>query len=310
MNLSNLKSDLFLAPIAGFSDAGMRKLCYTYGAGLCFTEMVSAKGLFYKNDNTAELLHLTDEEKGTTSVQLFGSEPDIFREVVGYDVLKDFPIIDINMGCPMTKIVKNNEGSSLLKNPNLAYKIVKAVCDGAKDKMVSVKLRSGYLSKNTSAVEVACACEEAGASFVTVHGRSREMFYTGKVDHEIIKKVKENVKIPVVANGDVIDKDSYFKMKEYCGADYVMIARGALGRPYIFSEILGLPYEYDICSAIHKHIDTMSFLPDKTVASNMKKQISYYVRGVKDHKIIKDQIFRSNSLEELFNIIDSEILKC
>lgn len=309
MKLPKFESDLFLAPLAGYSDAGLRTLCYSYGAGLCFTEMVSAKGLFYGNENTTQILKLSNIEKGKTAVQIFGSDPDVIGEIVGYEALKDFPIIDINMGCPVTKIVRNNDGCSLMQSPIMVERIVKAAVNGAKGKLISVKFRSGYTAKNLNAPEIAKACEEAGASFVTVHGRTREMFYSGEADLDIIKKVKDSVSIQVVGNGGVVDRDSYLKMKEYCGVDYVMVARGALGKPYIFSEILDKKYCYNVKEAIFKHIKELDYLPEKIVVNSMKKQIAFYVKGLHNQKIIKEQIFQCYNLADMLSIIDNGILK-
>lgn len=302
-------SDLFLAPLAGYSDQGMRTLAYAYGAGLCFTEMVSAKGLYFGNENTAQILHLASDEAGRTAVQLFGSESSIIGEVVRYDALKDFPIIDINMGCPVPKIVKNGEGSALMKNPKLAAEIIKAAKDNASGRLVSAKFRAGFSQDNLNAVEVAKACEEGGADFITIHGRSRDKFYAGDVDYDIIKKVKESVSIPVCGNGSVVDRESYLKMKEWTGVDFVMVARGAIGKPYIFSEIMEIPYEYNVTQAIKKHIDELSYMPERVVVNNMKKHIAHYVKGQKNQKLIKEKIFQCYTLKEMVSIIDNADLK-
>ncbi|NLL56529.1 MAG: tRNA-dihydrouridine synthase family protein [Clostridiales bacterium] len=296
-----LDGDLFLAPIAGYSDMGMRCLCYTYGATLCFTEMVSAKGLYYGNKNTAEILHLDDKEVGITGVQIFGHEPDIIGEVVGYKELENFPIIDINMGCPVPKIVKNNDGASLMKNPYLVKEMVSSAVKGAKGKLVSAKFRAGF-GEVKNAPEIALACQEGGASFVTIHGRTREQYYAGDTDLDIIKKVKESVKIPVVGNGSVVDRDSYLKMKEYTGVDFVMVARGALGKPYVFSQIRGKDYDYNIKDLIEKHIAKLNFLPERVAVNNMKKHIAYYVKGRPNQKYIKEQIFKCTSIDELLRV--------
>ncbi|HKL73468.1 MAG TPA: tRNA-dihydrouridine synthase family protein [Clostridia bacterium] len=302
-------SDLFLAPLAGYSDQGMRQLSYSYGAGLCFTEMVSAKGLHYGNENTTQILHTSDTEKGKTAVQLFGSEPNIIEEVVGMDALKEFPIIDINMGCPVPKIVNNGEGCSLMKNPYLVKDIVSAAVRGANGKHISAKFRAGFSSSTVNAVEIAQACMEGGASFVTVHGRTRDKYYSGDVDFELIRKVSESVNIPVVGNGSVNDRDSYLKMKEYCGVDFVMVARGAIGKPYIFSEIKNLQFNYNITEAIKIHIENLSYLPERIVVNNMKKHIAYYVKGQINQKYIKEQIFKCYELKEMLSIIDNANLK-
>lgn len=296
-------TDLILAPIAGYSDVGMRSLCFRYGAGLCFTEMVSAKGLHYKNSNTADLLHIGAEEK-FTGVQLFGSEPDIIAEAIASDRLKNFPVIDINMGCPVPKIVNNGEGSALMRNPDLIKQIVKAAVSAADGRTVTVKIRAGFYNGYENADECAAAIEEGGAGMVTVHGRTREQFYSGKADYSVIRRVKDSVKIPVCGNGDVTDRESYLKMKETTGADYVMIARGAIGRPFVFSEILGREYEFDIKNAIKEHIDFLSFLPERTVVNCMKKQIAYYVKGRAGQKAVKEEVFKAQTKAELSQAID------
>lgn len=294
-------SDLILAPIAGFSDSGMRSLAFRYGAGLCFTEMVSAKGLYYKNENTAELLHVGKDEKHT-GVQIFGSDPGIIGEVLHYDVMKNFPIIDLNAGCPVPKVFGNGDGSALMKNPNLVFDIVKSMKDNAEGRLVTIKIRKGVLGSN-NAVEVALAAQEGGADLVTVHGRTREEMYSGAVDYDVIYKVKSALRIPVCGNGDVVDKVSYDRMKQ-TGVDYVMIARGALGRPYIFAELQGEKPVYSVPELIREHIAYLDFLPDKIVAGTMKKQIGYYLKGLPGKKKVKENVFRSESLEEMLGLID------
>ena len=296
-------SDLILAPIAGYSDVGFRTLCFRYGAGLCFTEMVSAKGLHYNNENTADLLTVSKDEP-YTGVQLFGSEPDIIAEAIRSDKLAKFPLIDINMGCPVPKIVNNGEGSALMKDPDRIYNIVKAAVAAADGRPVTVKIRAGFYTGYENAPESASAIEEGGASMVTVHGRTREQFYSGKVNYDIIRKVKDAVRIPVCGNGDVIDKDSYNEMKD-TGADYVMIARGSFGRPYIFAELSGKEYDFDIKTAIKEHISMLSFLPDRNVANNMKKHVAFYLKGTPSNKAIKEKIFACHTTKELIDIVES-----
>ncbi len=294
-------SDLFFAPIAGYSDSGLRSLCFRYGAGLCFTEMVSAKGLYYKNENTASLLYVAPDESNT-AVQLFGSEPEIFAEVVRYPVLSKFSHIDVNMGCPVRKITSNNEGSALLRNPELIYKIVKAVKDSS-GKTVSVKMRTGIDGKSC-VTECALAAQEGGVDLVTVHGRTKEQLYGGKCDFETIAHVKQTLRVPVCGNGDVTDRDSYLRMKE-TGVDYVMIARGALGKPYVFSEILGKEYTYERNEAILFHIGRLcEYLSENTVMNVMKKQIACYLHGSRGAKQLKEQAFSAHSLKELTTLFD------
>lgn len=300
MKIGNLqlKNNLLLAPIAGFTDAGFRTLCRRFGAALTFTEMVSAKGLYYKNENTKDLLfcHAHEQPKG---VQLFGKEPDILAYAISSKELAPFDIIDINMGCPVQKVVRNGEGSALMTDPDLIYEIIKAAVAAANGRPVTAKIRAGFTDRDKNAVEVAQAIESGGASAVTVHGRTREMFYGGKADLEIIKKVKDSVKIPVIGNGDVTDRRSYLKMLEYCGVDGVMIARGALGHPWIFAEILAEECEFDLKETVLEHISLLTHLPETVVANTMKKQIAFYVKGQKNSRIIKEMTFAAKSLDEL-----------
>lgn len=294
-------NDLILAPIAGFSDCGMRSLSFRYGAGLCFTEMVSAKGLFYKNENTEGLLHIGKDEKNT-GVQIFGSDPDIMAEVIGYECMKGFPVIDINCGCPVPKIYKNGEGSALMNDPALVLRIVSAVKKNASGRKVTVKIRKGVNGRE-NAVEVALAAQEGGADMVTVHGRTREQMYAGTADYDCIAQVKKALKIPVCGNGDVVDRESYLMMKE-TGVDYVMVARGAIGRPYVFAEIRGENPVYSVAALIKEHMKYIDFLPERVVVGTMKKQIAAYVKGIRGQKKIKEEIFACETAEQMLRLID------
>lgn len=294
-------SDLILAPLAGFGDSGMRSLCFFYGAGLCFTEMVSAKGLYYKNENTEFLTKVGKDEK-YTGIQLFGSDPDIIAETAGYDAIKDFPVIDINCGCPVPKVYKNGEGSALLKNPELIYKIVKKLKQTTSGRLVTVKMRKGT-DGQTRVIECALAAQEGGADMVTVHGRTREQMYSGTVDYDVIAEVKSRLSVPVCGNGDVFDRNGYLRMKQ-TGVDYVMVARGAIGRPYVFAEIRGENPVFSVAELIRKHIQYIDFLPERTVVGGMKKQIAAYVKGIPGQKKIKERVFAAESMQELLDAVN------
>jgi len=299
----NIENGLIMAPVAGYTDVGFRALCYEYGAGLCFTEMVSAKGLCYKNPNTSALLETAPEEK-IKAVQIFGSEEDILAQAVSSKELSKFDIIDINMGCPVPKVVKNAEGSFLMTAPDKVFNLVKAAVSASCGRPVTVKIRAGFTYNDKNAVEVALAAQEGGASAVTVHGRTRDQFYAGQADWGIIADVVSALKIPVIANGDVKDRESYREILKATGATGVMIARAALGRPYIFSELIGIPFEYDIIDAVKKHIAKLSFLPEAVMVNNMKKQIVYYIKGMKNHRRVKEAAFAATKTADLLDALN------
>jgi nifR3 family TIM-barrel protein len=266
------ENNVFLAPLAGYTDAGFRSLCKKYGAGLTYTEMVSAKGLLYNSKNTFPLLHTTDREK-IKAVQLFGSEPEVFAKILHRPELSKFDIIDLNCGCPVPKIVKNGEGSALMRDPVLLSEIVGAIRENVGNRAVTVKIRTGIDGKSNF-LEVAKACERAGADAITLHARSREQFYGGLSDWNLVKILKESVSVPVIASGDVKTRDDYEKVLELTGCDGVMIGRGALGKPYVFSEILGKAYEFDPFSVLEHHVSILkNIYSHRVIASGMKAHI-------------------------------------
>lgn len=274
-----LKSNLILAPMAGFSDVAFRNLCLKYGAGLVCTEMVSSKALSYKNKKTEDLLVTLDSES-PKAVQIFGHEPEIMAEAVKNPLLQKFDIIDINMGCPAPKITKNGDGSSLLKNFELAREIIKA-CVAATDKPITVKFRIGYDAGQDIAVQFAKMCEEAGASAITVHGRTTAQGYSGMPDYEAIKRVKEAVSIPVFANGNCTSREDYLNILNQTKADGVMIGRASLGKPEIFEEILtGEEVEVNKLEQIKWHYETLlKFFPEKFVVLSMRSHLACYLKG-------------------------------
>lgn len=230
-----IKNNVFLAPMAGITDLAYRSICKEFGAGLVYTEMISAKGIYY-NDEKTKLLTQIDEKERPVAIQIFGSDADIMANVAKR-MSEKADIIDINMGCPAPKVIKNDDGSKLMLNPvlidEITYKVVKS-----STVPVTVKIRKGWNDENVNAVEIAKILEKNGVSAVAVHGRTREQFYSGIADWDIIKKVKESVDIPVIGNGDIIDIDSANKMIEYTGCDAIMVGRAALGKPWIFKEII------------------------------------------------------------------------
>lgn len=299
-----LNSNIVFAPIAGFSEVGFRHLCAKFGAGLTYTELVSAKGLVFGNKGTEELIATTPIET-PCAVQLFGSDPEFMYKASKDDRLKKFDIIDINMGCPVRKVFGNGDGSALMANPSLITEIVQAVSEGAK-RPVTVKMRSGIEIGKPLAVECAIAAQKGGASAVTVHPRYREQYYSGDCDYSIIRDVKNAVDIPVIANGNITDAQSLENVREITGADGFMIGRGALGRPYIFAELRGEKPEIDVKSLIYEHISVLrEFMADFTVANVMKLQLCYYARGGKNAKAVRVEIGKAKSLDDIFAIVET-----
>lgn len=295
------KNNLFLAPLAGFTDFAFRSICYQMGAGLCFTEMVSAKGLLYNSEKTKDLLYTTPADY-VKAVQLFGSEPDIMEKVCQSDDLKDFDIIDINMGCPVPKVFNNGEGCKLMADPELAGKLVAAAAKSGKE--VTVKMRLGIERGKDLAVDLAKAVEQSGAKLITVHGRYRDDYYSGSSDYEKIAEVVSNVKIPVIANGGIFTAEDAELCMQKTGAAGIMLARGALSRPWLFSEIQGKTVK-DKKTVIKRHIDLLlEKFPDKYVAINMRKQMALYLSGLKDAKKYKIKAFEATSTKELKSIIN------
>lgn len=299
------KNNIFLAPLAGFTDFSLRSICYDLGAGLCFTEMVSAKGLTYNNQNTKELL-LTADNEYIKAVQLFGSEPDILRRACESRDLEKFDIIDINMGCPVPKVFNNGEGSKLLDNIPLAQSIVKECVKSGKT--ITVKMRLGTQRPNFAALDLAKAVEQAGASMVTVHGRYRDDYYRGEIDYDKIAQIKGALKIPVIANGNLFSVKDAELCLDKTGADGVMLARGALSKPWLFSEIQGIPVE-NKKEVINRHIDLLlTKYSDQRVAVILRKQMALYVLGQRDAKKYKQQAFEATSTKELKQIINNLVL--
>ena len=299
-----LNSNIVFAPIAGFSEVGFRHLCAKFGAGLTYTELVSAKGLVFGNKGTEELIATTPIQT-PCAVQLFGSDPEFMYKASKDDRLKKVDIIDINMGCPVRKVFGNGDGSALMANPSLITEIVQAVSEGAK-RPVTVKMRSGIEIGKPLAVECAIAAQKGGASAVTVHPRYREQYYSGDCDYSIIRDVKNAVDIPVIANGNITDAQSLENVREITGADGFMIGRGALGRPYIFAELRGEKPEIDVKSLIYEHISVLrEFMADFTVANVMKLQLCYYARGGKNAKAVRVEIGKAKSLDDIFAIVET-----
>ncbi|MEG1581541.1 MAG: tRNA dihydrouridine synthase DusB [Clostridia bacterium] len=297
-----IKNKYILAPMAGISDVGLRFLASYYGAGLTCTEMVSAKAILHDSKKTKYLLNTTENEK-PVAVQIFGNEPEVMAQSILSGAFDKFDIIDINMGCPANKIVSNKEGSALMKNLPLASKIIKA-CVAATNKPITVKFRAGYDDNSRNAVEFAHMCEDSGASAITIHGRTKEQGYAGKSDPLIIRDVKNAVKIPVIANGDVVDKDSAENLLKITGADAVMIGRGAYGNPEIFAKLLGNDVKETKKEIILKHIEILNkYFDDKYVNLVMRGHLLAYLKGEKNSSNLKQLLLKTESTAEIVSLI-------
>lgn len=300
-----LKDRFVLAPLAGITDGAFRRICFQMGAAMACSEMVSAKGLFYGDKKTGKLLEILPGE-GPVGYQIFGHEPDIMafaaRELEKYDNA----FLDINMGCPVPKIVKNHEGSYLMKDPDLCFDLVQA-CVKNTAKPVTVKIRAGWDKDHINAAEVAGACESAGAAAVAVHGRTREQYYSGKADWSVIAAVKRAVsRIPVIGNGDVMSRADGIRMMEETGCDLVMIGRGALGNPWIFDkDHEGRPSPEELKAVMLRHLtDTAELKGDHIAVLEMRKHVGWYLKGRPGAAAFRDQVNRIDDLEELKNAID------
>ena len=307
-----LDNQVILAPMAGVTDLPFRLLCKEQGAGLLCMEMVSAKAIYYNNKNTDELMEIRPEEC-PVSLQLFGSDADIMAEMAKKIEERPFAILDINMGCPVPKVVNNKEGSALMKNPKLVEEIVTKV-SRAISKPVTVKIRKGFDEEHVNAVEIAKIAEASGAAAVAVHGRTREQYYSGKADWECIRAVKEAVKIPVIGNGDVKDAFSAKALIEQTGCDGVMIGRAAEGNPWIFREVvhyletgelLPKPNREEVLATIRKHARLqLEIKGEYTGVREMRKHLAWYSAGYPNSAKFRQMINSMETMEELMQGID------
>ena len=315
----DFKNKIILAPMAGITDYAFREISRQYGADYCVSEMISAKAVHYKDEKTATLAHIRETDT-PIGIQIFGSEPDIMAEcaylvsTASYTHAKSSivpDVIDINMGCPVKKIVSNGEGSALLKNPRLCGEIVKK-CVEASRVPVTVKIRAGFDKNSINAAEVAKICEANGASAIAIHGRTREQMYEPYADWDIIKAVKNSVSIPVIGNGDIFKAQDALRMLDYTGVDSVMIGRGALGNPFIFEEVKSLmsnksytpPTVAQKIATVKQQIELMiSDKGEQIAICESRKHIAWYIKGLRGCTDIKVEVNKATTFDELNEIL-------
>lgn len=310
-----LENNLILAPMAGVTDLPYRLICRSMGCGMVVTEMVSAKAILYKNKNTKTLLEVLPQER-PAAVQLFGSDPDILGEIAAQIEDGPYDMIDFNMGCPVPKIVGNGEGSALMREPKKVEQILSSMVRHVK-KPVTVKFRKGFNDTSVNAVEIAKIAESCGVAAVAVHGRTREQYYSGKADWEIIRQVKEAVKIPVIGNGDVFQPEDAEAMLKQTGCDGVMIGRGAKGNPWIFSrtqhyletgEILPGPSVAEIRDMILHHGSLLSqYKGEKMAMREMRKHMAWYTAGLPHSAALRNEINQIETLNEMKQLLESRL---
>ncbi|MBP3703214.1 MAG: tRNA dihydrouridine synthase DusB [Lachnospiraceae bacterium] len=318
-----LDNPVILAPMAGVTDLPFRILCKEQGAGLVTTEMVSAKGIYYNSKNTEKIMEITERER-PAALQLFGSDPVIMSEMAKRIEERNFDILDINMGCPVPKVVNNGEGSALLKNIPLAYKILEAVVK-AIDKPVTVKFRKGFEDGDEQALELAKAAEAAGVSAVAVHGRTRQQYYSGKADWAIIRQIKEIVRIPVIGNGDIFTAEDAKQMFQETGCDGIMVARGAKGNPWIFREILAAlegkelpendrftekPAWEELVNTILRHAKMQIELNGELAGMReMRKHVAWYTAGLPHSAALRGKVNEIEKITDLEQLLFEHLAK-
>ncbi len=307
-----VENEVFLAPMAGVTDLPFRLICKELGCGLLYTEMINAKALCYDDKNTKKMLNILDEEH-PVAVQIFGSEPEFMGKAA--QILNDYPneILDINMGCPAPKVVKNGDGSALMRNPKLAGQVLDQVVKNSK-KPVTLKIRKGWDDNSINALEIAKIAEDCGICAITIHGRTREQYYSGQADWDIIGEVKSKISIPVIGNGDVTSVEDAIRIKDHTGCDAIMIGRGAQGNPWIFKRIdhymktgqlLDPPSKDEKIDIAIKHMDLAIKEHGEYVAvREMRKHIGWYLKGMKHSARFRDQINHMVTAKEVIDTLN------
>ena len=320
MNIGNVSLDnrVFLSPMAGVTDLPFRLICKQKGCGMLYTEMINAKALCYNDENTKKMTKIEDEEH-PIAIQIFGSEPEYMGRAAEILNSHSNEILDINMGCPAPKVIKNGDGSALMKNPKLAEQVMRAVVEHS-TKPVTLKIRKGWDDTCINAVEIAKIAEDCGISAIAIHGRTREQYYSGKADWDIIRQVKENVSIPVIGNGDVFEVEDAINMLNQTNCDAIMIGRGAQGNPWIFKrinhymqtgEILPEPTLEEKINTAKKHLKLAVEEHGEYVAvREMRKHIAWYLKGLRNSARVRDEINKIESYEEVVNKLESYMQDC
>ncbi len=311
-----LKNNVVLAPMAGVTDLPYRLLCIEQGVGLVYTELISAKGLYYENDKTNDML-ITDLREKPSTIQIFGSDAKIMGAIAKKLNALDFDILDINMGCPAPKIIKNGDGSALMRDPENVGAIITEVVKNS-EKPVTFKIRKGWDETSVNAVDIAKIGEQCGAAAVAVHGRTRDQFYSGVADYDIIRDVKKAVSIPVIGNGDIVDYKSAKHMLDYTGCDGIMVGRGAQGNPFIFKEIttyletgeiLPKPTKEEVLIMALRHTrDMIEYKGEYTGVREARKHLGWYIKGLPNSTYARTQLNTAQNYDEIAKIIEETLI--